>query len=75
MHTQDNTPPERVDERDVTATINNADIKWVDEDEYDSRGVTVQLLNNGWLRVLQENSANKYHPPGEVVVVTPQGEY
>lgn len=61
-----------LNEQAVTGTIENADVKWVDDDEYESRGVTVDLLANGWLRIPMKHRPDQYYPPNEVVVVTPQ---
>jgi hypothetical protein len=64
------TADDPLDEQSVTGTIENADVKWVDDDEYDSRSVTVDLLANGWIRLPMEGGADEYYPPNEVIIVT-----
>lgn len=72
MSETQNSTDDPLPEQAVTGTIENADVKWADEDEYDSHGVTVELLANGWIRIPMVNEPNQYYPPNEVVVVTPQ---
>lgn len=69
-----NTAPDAIDERSVTVTIPDADVTWIDENKDTSQSGVVQLLSNGWIRIIHNSDPNEYHPPNSVRVVTPQGE-